>query len=219
MSTAIGPLPVVATRGPLPSRQRWSSRGEDSPAARREVLVFREAADPSEDPASWEADRAVTVLYTANWAPLVRLAALLTGDASVAEEVVQEAFVALHRRWPRLYDPAAAPGYLRASVVNGARSAVRHRGVQERHRPPGAAPPAGPEERALRASEDATVLAALRNLPRRQQEVLVLRYYADASEQEIATTLGISRGAVKSHAHRGLAALRVALENIREVAP
>ena len=212
MTATTGPLPVIRTRGPR------------ALAARREVLVLREAAEPPEDPASddpatWTADQAVAALYTAQWAPLVRLAALLTGDASVAEEVVQEAFVALHRRWPRLSDPAAAPGYLRTSVVNGARSAVRHRGVQERHRPAGHAEPAGPEERALRASEDAVVLAALRELPRRQQEVLVLRYYADASEQEIATTLDISRGAVKSHAHRGLAALRVALENIREVAP
>jgi len=203
---------MTATTGPLPM-------------VLREVLVLREAAEPpedptvSDDPATWTADQAVAALYTAQWAPLVRLAAPLTGDASVAEEVVQDAFVALHRRWPRLSDPAAASGYLRTSVVNGARSAVRHRGVQERHRPAGPAEPAGPEERAMRSSEDAVVLAALRDLPRRQQEVLVLRYYADASEQEIATTLGISRGAVKSHAHRGLAALRVALENIREVAP
>jgi RNA polymerase sigma factor (sigma-70 family) len=66
-------------------------------------------------------------------------------------------------------------------------------------------------QRAAQADEDARVLAALRRLPRRQQEVLVLRYYADASEAEIAEALGVSRGAVKSHAHRGIAALREAL--------
>jgi RNA polymerase sigma factor (sigma-70 family) len=88
---------------------------------------------------------------------------------------------------------------------------MRHRGVQERHRQPGPPEPSGPEERAVQATEDARVLAALRTLSRRQQEVLVLRYYADLSEADIATTLGMSRGAVKSHASRGLAALREAL--------
>lgn len=162
----------------------------------------------SDDPAGWTADQAVTALYASSWTPLVRLAAMLTGDASVAEEIVQDAFVALHRRWDRLADPVAAHGYLRTSVVNGARSALRHRQVVDRFRPVGAPAPAGPEERAVQSTEDARVLAALRDLPRRQQEVLVLRYYADLSEQEIADTLGISRGAVKTHAHRGIAVLR-----------
>jgi len=168
-----------------------------------------------EDPATWTADTAVTALYTANWPAMVRLATLLTRDASVAEEIVQDAFVGLHRRWHRLLDPAAAQAYLRASVVNGARSAVRHRGVVERHVEPAPAAPGGPEEKAIRSLEDARVLAALRTLARRQQEVLVLRYYADLSEHEIAVTLGISRGAVKSHAHRGLAGLRAVLSTGR----
>jgi RNA polymerase sigma-70 factor (sigma-E family) len=142
---------------------------------------------------------------------MVRLATLLTHDASVAEEIVQEAFVALHRRWHRLSDPAAAVGYLRTSVVNRSRSAVRHRIVQERYRQPAPPAPAGPEERAVQATQDARVMAALRGLPRRQQEVLVLRYYTDLSEREIAQTLEVSPGAVKSHAYRGLAALRAAL--------
>lgn len=172
-----------------------------------------------DDPRSWDADTAVGQLYTAHWGRLVRLAALLTRDVSIAEEIVQEAFVALHRRWGRLADPAAAHAYLRTSVVNGARSALRHRGVEERYRQPGPPAPAGPEERALRADEDARVFAALRSLPRRQQEVLVLRYYADLSEHDIAQTLGLSKGAVKSHAHRGLASLRAALERAGEVHP
>jgi len=164
-----------------------------------------------DDPATWTADVAVTALYAVHWPAMVRLATLLTRDASVAEEIVQEAFVGLHGRWHRLQEPAAAHGYLRTSVVNGARSALRHRSVVERHFEPGAALPAGPEEHAIRSTEDARVLAALRTLSRRQQEVLVLRYYGDLSEHEIAATLGVSRGAVKSHAHRGLAALRAAL--------
>jgi RNA polymerase sigma-70 factor (sigma-E family) len=157
------------------------------------------------------ADEAITALYGAHWSGLVRLATLLTRDASVAEEIVQESFVALHRRWGSLSDQAAAHGYLRTSVVNGARSALRHRGVQEKYRPAPPPEPSGPEERAVQSTEDAAVLAALRTLSRRQQEVLVLRYYADMSEQDIASTLGMTKGAVKSHAHRGVAALREAL--------
>jgi len=158
-----------------------------------------------------DADQAIASLYHVHWTRLVRLATLLTRDASVAEEIVQDAFVSLHRRWPALTERAAAHGYLRTSVVNGARSAMRHRGVEERYRQPGPPEPAGPEEHAVRATEDARVMAALRTLSRRQQEVLVLRYYGDYSEQDIAATLGLSKGAVKSHAHRALAALRQAL--------
>jgi RNA polymerase sigma-70 factor (sigma-E family) len=168
-------------------------------------------AHPDDAVAPLTADEGIAALYRTQWGGLVRLASLLTRDASVAEEIVQDAFIALHRRWGRLADQRAAHGYLRTSVVNGARSALRHRGVTERHRQPGPPEGAGPEELAVRATEDAAVLAALRGLSRRQQEVLVLRYYADLSEDEIAATLGMSRGAVKSHAHRGIAALRKVL--------
>lgn len=162
--------------------------------------------------ADLDADAAVSQLYETHWTPLVRLAALLTRDASVAEEIVQDSFVSLHRRWSALTDRSAAHAYLRTSVVNRARSAIRHRGVEERYRQPGPPEPAGPEERALQADADAHVMAALRTLSRRQQEVLVLRYFGDYSEKDIALTLGLSKGAVKSHSHRGLAALRSALE-------
>ncbi len=185
------------------------------PAPVREVTVVRD--DPATtDPSSWDADQAVAQLYAAHWRTLVRLASLLLAGSEHAEEVVQDAFVALHRRWARLADPATAHAYLRTSVVNGCRSVRRHRRVVEAHAPAAAPAPAGPEEHALRAEEDAAVMVALRTLPRRQQEVLVLRYYADASEAEIADALGISRGAVKSHAHRGLAALRAAVAGRQE---
>jgi len=163
------------------------------------------------DLTTMDADAAVGHLYHLHWNRLVRLATLLTRDASIAEEIVQDAFVSLHRRWPSLTERAAAHAYLRTSVVNGSRSALRHRGVEERYRQPGPPEPAGPEEHALRSTQDAQVRAALHTLSRRQQEVLVLRYYGDYSEQDIATTLGLSKGAVKSHAHRALAALRRAL--------
>ena len=195
----------------LPLGTPWGRVRAASPRTAGEEAVLDGGRGSSSAAAPRSADEAVTVLYAAHWHPLVRLATLLTRDASVAEELVQEAFVSLHRRWGSLADPAAAHGYLRTTVVNNARSALRHRGVEERYRQPGPPEPAGPEERAVQSSEDARVMAALRTLSRRQQEVLVLRYYADLSEQDIAQTLGLTKGAVKSHAHRGLAALREAL--------
>jgi RNA polymerase sigma-70 factor (sigma-E family) len=168
------------------------------------------------DTVGWNADEAVTRLFAAHYRTLVRLAALLLADRAVAEEVVQDAYVRLHQHWRQLRDPHKALGYLRTSVVNAARSAQRRRGVADRYvatlRPPPDAPSA--EHGALGALEHARVIAALRELPARQREALVLRYYLDLSEQEIAEAMGISRGAVKSHASRGLAALRTTLEHI-----
>ncbi|OLB81514.1 MAG: RNA polymerase subunit sigma-24 [Actinobacteria bacterium 13_2_20CM_2_71_6] len=162
----------------------------------------------------WSADEAVTRLFAAHYRGLVRLAALLLADRAVAEELVQDAYVHLHQSWGRLRDPHKALAYLRASVVNAARSAQRRRGVADRYvanlPPPRDAPSA--EFGALGALEHAAVIAALRSLPTRQREALVLRYYLDLSESDIAETMGISRGAVKSHAARGIAALRTTLE-------
>jgi RNA polymerase sigma-70 factor (sigma-E family) len=167
--------------------------------------------------AGWTADEAVTRLFSAHYRQLVRLAALLLGDQSVAEELVQDAYVRLHQHWGRLRDPDRALGYLRTSVVNAARSAQRHRGVADRFlarwRPPPDVPSA--ESGALGILEHEAVVAALRALPARQREALVLRYYADLSESDIAEAMGISRGAVKSHASRGIAALRTTLEAAR----
>jgi RNA polymerase sigma-70 factor (sigma-E family) len=184
----------------------------DAAVSGEAAALYAMAAPDAAELVHLDADAAVAVLYRSHWTTLVRLASLLTRDASVAEEIVQDAFVQLHQRWKGLSDRAAAHAYLRTSVVNRARSALRHRGVEERYRQPGAPAPAGPEERAVQADIDARVSAALRTLSRRQQEVLVLRYYGDYSEQDIAATLGLSKGAVKSHAHRGLAALRTALD-------
>lgn len=165
----------------------------------------------------WTADDAVTRLFAAHYRQLVRLAALLLADRSAAEEVVQDAYVRLHQHWGRLRDPDKALGYLRTSVVNGARSAQRRRGVADRYvaglGPPSDVPSA--ESGALDTLEHEAVVAALRRLPTRQREALVLRYYLDLSESEIADVMGISRGAVKSHAARGIAALRTTLEVAR----
>jgi RNA polymerase sigma-70 factor (sigma-E family) len=167
-----------------------------------------------------DADEALERLYAAHYRGLLRLAVLLVRDRETAEEVVQDAFVAMHGSWGRLRDPARALAYLRQTVLNRARSALRRRGVERRHLPrPGPEPVAGgagPDAAVLAGERRAQVLDALRALPRRQREVLALRYYADLDETAIAQTLGISRGAVKSHASRGAAALRAHLGDHRE---
>ena len=131
----------------------------------------------------------------------------------MAEEVVQDSFVAMHAQWGRLRDPDKALAYLRQSVVNRSRSHLRHQIVVRRHAEREAPPAAGvgADHTSYDLERRGAVLDALRHLPRRQREVLALRYYLDLSEAEIADVLGISRGAVKSHASRGAAALRAVL--------
>jgi RNA polymerase sigma-70 factor (sigma-E family) len=159
-----------------------------------------------------DADAAVTALYTAHYRSLVRLAALLLDDVGAAEEVVQDAYVKMHGAWRRIREPEAAVGYLRTTVVNLARSRLRHRQVVRRHLPKPLPDAPSAEQGALDRLERDRLLGALRALPTRQRECLVLRYYGDLSEVQIAEAMGISTGAVKSHASRGMAALRVALE-------
>ncbi|MGH8969095.1 MAG: SigE family RNA polymerase sigma factor [Actinomycetes bacterium] len=166
----------------------------------------------AEPTVAWDADEAITQIYTAHYRSLVRLAALLLRDVAVAEEVVQDSFIAMHGAWRRLRDPDRALAYLRQSVVNRARSALRHHKVELKYAPAPMPDAASAEYGALGALEHQEVVTALRRLPERQREVLVLRYYVDLSEAEIAEAIGISRGAVKSHASRGMAALRTSLE-------
>jgi RNA polymerase sigma-70 factor (sigma-E family) len=166
----------------------------------------------------WSADEALELLYAAHWRQLVRLGVLLVRDVGTAEEIVQDCFVAVHAKWNRLKDPDKALAYLRQSVVNRSRSHLRHLSVVRRHADRQAAPePAdGADLTAYDHARRATVLDALRSLPRRQREVIALRYYLDMSEADIADTLQISRGAVKSHASRGTAALRAELGAVLE---
>jgi RNA polymerase sigma-70 factor (sigma-E family) len=176
-----------------------------------ETLVVSEAALGSV-PAQWDAERAVTTLYGEHYRTLVRLAALLVRDVATAEEVVQEAFIAMQASWRKLRDTEKALSYLRQSVVNGSRSVLRHRVVVDRN-PPMPPPPApSAEQGAITELERAAVISALRRLPPRQREALVLRYYMDLSEAQIASAMGISRGAVKSHTARGMSSLRTVLE-------
>ena len=171
-----------------------------------------DAVSPDES-GRWSADTALEQLYAAHWRSLVRLSVLLVRDQATAEEVVQDAFVAVHGRWSRLRDHDKALAYLRQTVVNRSRSALRHRTVVARHAATQSSPADAPgaDDSALVTARRTAVLDALKDLPERQREVLALRYYLDLSEAEIADALGISRGAVKSHASRGAAALRLSL--------
>jgi len=143
--------------------------------------------------AAADRDRALADLYRREYAGLVRLAHLLTGSNEAAEDLVQDAFVRLHRSWARADRPAA---YLRTTVVNRCRTWQRRQVLERRHRP---AP--GPAEAATEARE---LLDALARLGARQRAALVLRFYADLPEAEIAAALGCRPGTVKSLLHRGL---------------
>lgn len=169
------------------------------------------------DRAAWSADEALEQLYAAHWRQLVRLSVLLVRDTATAEEVVQDAFVAVHARWGRLREPERALAYLRQAVVNRSRSALRHRAVVTRHLATVGEPEdvPGADATTLDRHRRERVLDGLRALPRRQREVLALRYYLELSEAEIADALGISPGSVKSHASRGAAALRALLTEER----
>ena len=147
-------------------------------------------------------------IHRRHYRDLVRLAVLLVDDEPAAEEVVQEAFLRVFRRWDRLRETQSAEAYVRRAVVNGARDRLRHRRVRRLTMLPRPAVVASAEETVVLADEHARILSALRGLPTRQREVLALRYFAGLSEADIAVVLKISTGAVKSTAHKGIAALR-----------
>jgi RNA polymerase sigma-70 factor (sigma-E family) len=181
-----------------------------------ETAPARGGPGPARPAAGSDADSdgraAVTDLFRVHHLELVRLAVLMTGDQGTAEDIVQDVFERLHRGWPRLREPGRGLAYARASVVNGCRMAHRHSAVARRYAPRLArADPACPDAAAALADES-EMIAALRALPRRQREVLVLRYYADLDVAEIAATLRIGASAVRSTMSRGLATLARALE-------
>jgi RNA polymerase sigma-70 factor (sigma-E family) len=162
------------------------------------------------EPADHGATAAVTALYQTNALSMVRLAHVILGDRSAAEDVVQDAFSGLYRRWGRLSDPDKALPYVRTSVLNACRTALR-RGRREfsAEWPDDVARPAQSAGREATSDEDerVTVIAALRRLPVRQREVLVLRFYLDMTDQEIADQMGIGASTVRSSAHRALVAV------------
>ena len=160
-------------------------------------------------------DRAAGVIavFRVHYPHLVRLARHLLDDPTEAEDVVMDAFAGLSRRWQHVRRTEDALFYLWASVVNGSRSRLRRlRTARDRQHTQLGLDSAPAEQVAMVHLEHEAVTTALRTLPRRQREVLVLRYYDGASEAEIADTLGISAGSVKTHASRGLHAVADHLE-------
>ena len=175
----------------------WPGR-RSAPARSRDIPATR---------ADQDADSAVTALYEAHYRSLVRLAALLLPDVATAEQIVQDSFVALHAAWPERPDADSALNYLHRSVVNRAHSALRQHAVAD-----GLAPDlldTGQREGA--GLDRSALVSALRALPARQHEVLVLRYYANLSEAQIASAMGVSPGMVKVHIARAMTALQAKL--------
>lgn len=154
-------------------------------------------------------------LYRSHRMGMVRLAILLVDDLQSAEDVVQEAFAGLYKNWSSLRDRRAAIGYLRMAVVNGSRSMLRRRRTARAYVPPDAGTARSAESLAMMSAEHQAVVVALAELPERQREVLVLRYYGGLSEAEIAEATGLARGTVKSTASRAIAKLTEAMESMR----
>ena len=166
-------------------------------------------------------DAQVAELYRAHYRPLVGLASLVVDRRVEAEEIVQEAFVRLYASWGTLRDPERALGYLRATVLNLARSGIRRRIVARRYIAAHSdeaqvASPAADEVADLDGGRRRQVTVAVRALPRRQRECVLLRYYGGCSEHEVAGAFGISAGSVKTHTSRALATLATRLADDRD---
>ncbi len=164
-------------------------------------------------------EQLLTELYVTHYPRLIRLAALLVDDVGNCEEIVQDAYLKVHAAMvgprPRLRDDDLALAYLRQTVVNLARSTLRHRLVARKHAPAPMPDAPSAEEGAYAQVERTAVVQALRELPRRQREAVVLRYYGDLTEAAAAAVMEVSVGAVKAYTSRGLAALTLALEELR----
>jgi len=175
----------------------------------------RHATVPEVTMAGLDRERAVAALFSTHHLALVRLAALLGADD--AEDVVAEAFYQLYRRWARLRRAEKASTYLRSTVVNLTRMRIRHLQVARRHlvRSDDPVPVASGEDATVLRDDQRALVDAVRTLPDRQREALVLRYWLDLREKEIADAMGISPGSVKVHVSRGMAALSRMLEERR----
>lgn len=196
---------------PVPDEQ---AVGEGTPESAPEGAPRPVDTEPGSDLRDVERETAMIRIFDAHHAPMVRLAALL-GAGQEAEDIVAEAFCVLHHRWYRLRSPEAGPGYLRAVVCNLVRMRIRRLQVSRRHADVEVCNIASAESTALLREDQRQVVNALQGLPARQHEALVLRYWMDLKEREIAEAMGISNGAVKSHIFRGMQALSRAMETHR----
>jgi RNA polymerase sigma factor (sigma-70 family) len=166
------------------------------------------ALGPVPPGAQSDADQAITAIYGTEYRSLVRLAAVLVGDVGIAEEVVQESFVAMYGAWSRLRDRDKALAYLRQRVINRSRSALRQGMVADGNAPkpqPGIMPSA--EQGTITQPERSAVISAMHTLSPRQREALMLRFYLDLSERQAASAMSISLGAANNHTARAKAAL------------
>ncbi len=209
-STTLGLVASTPRIGPAARWPRWL-------AAIVARLDSAEVGANADDSAAMSAARSLVIqLFELEGQALVRLARLFVDDRNAAEDLVQEAFIRLARSAHRIREPDRAPAYLRSIVVNLARDHNRRGLVSLRHHLPFDDTRAATEDVIDLSDDQAEVVDALRDLPRRQRDCLVLRYYEEQGVDEIATTLGISRNSVKTHLTRGMQALRDALGESRE---
>jgi RNA polymerase sigma factor (sigma-70 family) len=166
------------------------------------------ALGPVPADAQSDAEQAIAAIYDTEYRSLVRLAAALVGDVRIAEEVVQDSFVAMYGAWRRLRDRDKALAYLRQRVINRSRSALRQGMVANGNAPkakPGIMPSA--EQGAITQPQRSAVISAMQTLSPRQREALMLRFYLDLSERQAASAMSISLGAANYHTARARAAL------------
>ena len=162
-----------------------------------------------------DVDALVVELYRSEAPRLVQMARWFVDDRTAAEDLVQEAFIRLTRHGHRIRDAERAAAYLRSIVINLARDHNRRGFVSLRHRPPAEVDPRSAEDHVTHREDLSEVVTALRALPRRQRDCVVLRYYLDLSVDDIAETLGLSRNSVKTHLTRGLKNLSTDLGGLR----
>jgi RNA polymerase sigma-70 factor (sigma-E family) len=182
--------------------------------------LLLEVQIPDEDvpatPTAWDSADTITEIYISHYNQLVRLSVMLIHDVQSAEEVVQQAFEAMHLAWKDLGDSNKAVKYLLRTVVSKSRSLRRRRKIIGLRVPKPASIEPNAENLTLTMIERSAVAAALRSLPSRQREAIVLRYYADLSDADIAAAMGISRGAVKSNTVQAMAKLKSILDSADE---
>ncbi len=162
-----------------------------------------------------DVDRLVVDLFEREGRSLVRLARLFVDDRNAAEDLVQEAFIRLARSADRIKDERKAAAYLRSIVLNLARDHNRRGLVSLRHRLPLDDFRASTEDEIALRDDQRVVIEALRDLPHRQRDCLVLRYYQELGVDDIAETLGISRNSVKTHLKRGLVAMQTRVPQLQ----
>jgi RNA polymerase sigma factor (sigma-70 family) len=169
-----------------------------------------QASGRHREPPDDDAAAAVSALYDAHAVTMIRIALIMLSDRAAAEDVVQDAFFGLYRRWGKLSDRANAVTYVRSAVLNGCRDALKRQARRDRRDRASALSwqAAGSAETlALIGEDQRLILAAVRRLPGRQRETLLCRFYLEMSEEETARAMGVSRGTVKSATSRAIAAL------------